>query len=47
MLGIYRGAPAVFDPVTGACVVVFRSTAMGWSKAAALVRDCRAGGALA
>ena len=41
MLGIYRGRPAVFDPVTGVCVVVFFRTAQGWSKASALVRDLR------
>lgn len=41
MLGIYRGCPAVYDPVTGACVFVFRRTAQGWSKAIKLVRDIR------
>lgn len=44
MLGIYRGCPAVFCPVTGACVLVFANTARGWSRAIAIVRDVRGAG---
>lgn len=36
MLGIHEGNPAIFCPVTGVCVVVFRRSAWGWSKAVAL-----------
>ena len=41
MLGIYRGCPAVYDPVTGAVVLVFANTPRGWSRASAIVRDLR------
>lgn len=41
MLRIYRGCPAVSDPVTGVVVVVFANNAKGWSKASRLVRDLR------
>lgn len=41
MLGIYRGCPAVFDPTTGLCVIVFANTARGWSRASGLVQDFR------
>lgn len=33
MLGIYQGHPAIYDPATGKCAVVFNRTAHGWSKA--------------
>lgn len=33
MIGIHEGNPAIYCPVTGKCVVVFKSTAHGWSKA--------------
>ena len=36
MLGIYQGSPAIFDPTTGLCAVVFRRSAHGWSKAVRL-----------
>jgi hypothetical protein len=37
MLGIYKGSPAIFCPVTGECVVIFLRSAWGWSKAVSLV----------
>lgn len=43
MLGIYRGCPAVYCPVTGVCVLVFANTPRGWSRASAIVRDVREG----
>ena len=36
MLGIYKGSPAIYDPVTGKCAVVFPRSARGWSKAVKL-----------
>lgn len=36
VLGIHQGAPAIYDPETGKCVIVFRPTAHGWSKAVKL-----------
>lgn len=36
MLGIHKGSPAIYCPATGACVVVFKRSAMGWSKAVKL-----------
>lgn len=36
MLGIYKGSPAIFDPDTGVCAVVFLRSASGWSKAVRL-----------
>lgn len=36
MLGIYQGHPAIYDPVSRQCVVVFNRTAHGWSKAVKL-----------
>lgn len=36
MIGIYKGSPAIYDPVSGKCAVVFPRTAAGWSRAVKL-----------
>lgn len=36
LLGIHKGHPAIYCPVTGACVIVFRASAHGWQKAVKL-----------
>lgn len=39
MLGIHKGHPAIYCRETGQCVVVFRASAHGWSKAIKLALD--------
>lgn len=41
MLGLHRNRPAIYCPIRGKCVFVFRPTASGWSKAVKLVAEIR------
>lgn len=36
LVGIHRGHPAIYDPTTGECAVVYSRSAAGWSKAVKL-----------